>query len=299
MTLDPINSFHPTNFDPVYRVDDYQDQIDPKASRKAMQKYYCDTIAAACVSHMACPITEGGVTVNTPQIAGSIENRGGRPRLPDPEFDLKSLPTLVSNVNEHLVHMVKDIQEAVNNNKELNDAEISLLFLLITCLKTQKSQMEDGSVFVFESIRKNQEAIRELGKQYFSQMDDIIERSKTSETLSWVSWILTGALIVGGIASIVLTWGMAVGPVVAACLTAGNAIAAIGSGGLNIGRGVYDYQTNLKRGEMKELEFMRTQKDQKISIGMEEMKHSVEVVSTLMQEMVEVLQNQYQASIMK
>ncbi|HEY4831905.1 MAG TPA: hypothetical protein VIH61_05025, partial [Waddliaceae bacterium] len=205
------------------------------------------------------------------------------------------LQTFFSNTNHYLIHEVEK-KERSAESKKLNEAESFLLSLLFKCYEKQKSHTEEESLITFETIKKKQAANQKLSQEYFSHLDEMISRSKTSERLGWVSWILSGGVILGGLASLVLTWGASAPAAVTAWLTIGNAIGGIGAGGVKITQGVYDYNSKILLGEIKELEFVRQHQNEKININMEEMKHAMEVVAEIMQQMGEILYNLQQAS---
>lgn len=294
MTVDPIKiGRHPTTFEPIENVGYNPDVI---ARRKSQEKYYRDTLAPSLVASMMSPAA-------TTQFHTPIDNTGARPKLEAPDFRVQKLATLASNINNHLIHEVDENEEPADPKNtvknSINEMENLLLSLMLDCLKTQKSHTEDESMITYETVKKNQETVKQLTKDLFSQMDEMIARSKTSESLSWVSWVLSGVVIVAGLASIAITWGASVPAVIASLVSIGGGISAVGAGGVRIAQGVLDYKSNLAKGEIKELEFLRTHHDDKIRKGMEEMKHSMDVVADLINQMIEIINNQYQASIMK
>lgn len=286
MTIDPIvyrpYPLTPYDFNPETAFDSNI------INKKQQEKYYSDTLA---------PFLASSLAPNAPNLetTGALNLSAPRPSLERPEIDTKQLKTFFSNVNHHLIHEIETVKEAVSS-KKINEAEYGLLSLLFKCLAEQKEHNEQESLIIFETIKQKQAANQKLGQEYFAHLDDMISRTQTSEKLGWVSWILSGTVILGGLASIALTWGVSAPAVITTWLTIGNAIGAIGAGGTKIAQGVYDYNSKLVLGEIKELEFIRQHQNEKINISMEEMKHAMEVVAAIMQQMNEILYNVQQAS---
>jgi hypothetical protein len=257
-------------------------------SKKLQKQYYSDTIAPFIAPVVNAP--------NAPDLNNPLNTIGSRPRIEEPEFDNKKLEGFFSQkVNHHLIHEVQK-KESGEQTKNLNEGESLLLSLLIDCYKMEKSHAEDKNLIDFGLIKNKQAAKQKLGQEYFSLRDKFIDRLKTSEKLGWADWILSGAVLIGGLASLAITWGASASAVFTSWLTLGNAIGGIGAGGVKIIQGIYNHNSNALQGEIKELEFLRELHGEKINISMEEMKRSMEAVAEIMQQMIEVLYNLQQAA---
>jgi hypothetical protein len=253
---------------------------------KQQKKYYSDTVAPFILSAYA-PYLQM-VKINP-------DSLNSRPRLEGPELGEKEIQSFFSNINHHLIHEVEKKEELSHTYKKLNVGESFLLSLLLKCYQEQKNRTEEENLIVFETIKKKQATNQKLSQEYFSHLDEMVSRSQTSEKLAWVSWILSGGVILSGLASLALTWGSSAPAVITSWLTLGNAIGGISAGSVKIAQGVYDYNSNTLLGEIKELEFERQHSNEKIHISMEEMKRSIEVVADIMQQMSEILNNVHQA----
>lgn len=230
-------------------------------------------------------------------IIESPEASNAHHKLEAPQFDATSFKMVKEEMGALIPQVEKNEDtEAANKNPHLND---TLLFLLyIACLKAQQDSREEGNLLAMKNAQQRQEVNRHLQEEYFNTLDEKIARSEADEVLGWVSWALWGAIAVAGVVSIALTiaTGMAALPVV---LAVANGALAVSQGGVQITQGVFKYQDGLATGDMIENEAERYVNTTRTREELELMKHSMQVIAEAWKAMIEVLNNQYQASTNK
>lgn len=236
----------------------------------------------------------------SPEIAGNLalhpfqETHANRPKLENPQFDLQKQK--FPNDFEHLIPKVDSSENSSQEAKEQLLNEAVLFALYISCMQAQIGFRETETLLANEIVQQRQQQNQAVMEEYFKLKDDIISRSKTSETLGWVNWALWGGLAVAGAASIAATV-MTAGAALPTVLVVANAALGVSSGATQITKGVVDYQNNNAVGSLKEKEFERYLNTEKIQNGVEEMKKSAEVIAQCWDQAIEVAQNQYAASI--
>jgi hypothetical protein len=253
-----------------------------------------------------------------PEVAGtflpqqhqtSIDPMTSRPKIEVPNFDSKKLKGVDTEV-EQLVAKIGKSDDAANSKQEKpidkNLAEIALLQTFIQCMKLQKSQNEQNAEITFDIVQKKQDANSVIKKEYFNALDDHIAQNSKSELLSWVSWILYGALAVVGLASLaltitasVVTGGAALPLALTVTMALVNGILAVASGSTSIFKGVLDYNNKKTLGVLEEKKYERILNTQKMKAGMDEMRQSMEVISEVWKELIKVVNNWTKASLEK
>ncbi len=242
-----------------------------------------------------------------PQPGTALAPASSRPKLEAPLFDVKKL----NGVDPEIGQLVEKIEKSNDSGTpkqqapiDKNLAEIALLQCYISCMKTHRIQNETNAELTFGTIQKEQEANQQIKKDYFNTLDELIKQNEKSSVLSWVSWILYGALAVVGLASLaltltasVVTGGAALPLALTVTMALVNGVLAIASGGTTIFKGVLDYNNKKTLGTLEEKKFERTLNTQGIKTGMEEMRQSMEVISEVWKELIKVVNNWTQASL--
>jgi len=235
-----------------------------------------------------------------PEFAGgAIAAQQKPPKLESPNLDQSKLSVVENEIN-HLIPKTNKIDSSSTLEQEQNLAEVILLKMLLTCLKTQRDHAETNAKLTLDTVEKKQAANRIEKEAYLSKQQDLIEQKKKSTILSWLSWALWGALAIVGIVSLALTiaatGGASIPGAIAIAFGLANAALAIGSGSTTITKGVVDYNNKKKIGIMEEIKFKRHLNSQKIREGMQEMKETMDVISENWKEAVKVVNHCYRAS---
>lgn len=300
--ISALNShdIRPPFYDPMSPLDppSERQRIIPKEYAKDTIKQSEDAWAFLAPEFaIAAPLNQNGI----------FNSSSSRPKLEAPSFDSKKLKGVDAEV-EQLVTKVEQSDEAATQKKDApldqNLAEIALLQSYIACMKTQRIQNETNAELTFDTVQKNQDANALIKKDYFNTLDEIIKQNEKSGILSWVNWILYGALAVVGLASLaltltasVVTGGAALPLGLTVTMALVNGVLSIASGTTTIFRGVLDYNNKQARGTLEEKQFERTLNTQRIKTGMEEMQQSMDVISEVWKELMKVVNNWREASL--
>lgn len=230
----------------------------------------------------------------TTGMVGALESANAHHKLESPQFDASEFKTVMKDM-EALIPKVAgdDHTQSANKDPHLNDA--LLLLMYIACMKTQQESREEGNMLAMQNAQQRQEVNRRLQEEYFNTLDEKISRSKADDVLGWVGWALWGAIAVAGVASVALTiaTGSAALPTV---LVVANGALAVGQGGVQITQGVLKYENDKATGIMTENEAERYVNTTKTREEIELMKQSMQVIAEAWEALIEVLNNQYQAS---
>lgn len=230
----------------------------------------------------------------TAGMLGAAESSHAHHHLAPPQFDTSELKGVMQEM-EFLMPKVSGKDGSSESSKDAHLNEAALLALYFACMRAQQDSREEGSMLAQETAMKRQEVNRHLQEQYFDALDDKIARSKVDSVLDWVGWALWGAIAAAGVASVALTiaTGGAALPVV---MVVANGALAVGQGGVQITQGVLKYENDKTTGEMVQLETERYVNTTKIREEVETMKHSMQIIADAWEALIEVLNNQYQAS---
>ncbi|CCB91404.1 putative membrane protein [Waddlia chondrophila 2032/99] len=217
---------------------------------------------------------------------GTAESPNAHHQLEAPQFNVSAIKGVIQEMNAAL-------PKAGCKDPHLNEA--MLLLLYIACVKAQQESREDGSLLAQETAVKRQEINRHLQEKFFNTLDDKISRSNVDSILDWVGWALWGAIAAAGVASVALTIATG-GAALPTVLVVANGALAVGQGGVQITQGVLKYKNDKAAGEMLQIETERYVNTTKIRDEVEAMKHSMQVIAEAWEVLIEVLNNQYQAS---
>lgn len=178
-------------------------------------------------------------------IGDPIDN--GAPVLSSPEArEQKRLSQTLAELNRELVYRLKDISEFEEEMRKSNSNKLDkLIFMqLIYSSLHQKNLKEEGSIasqkFILDLHAKN----KELQKSYYSLLEDISNRAKTTKILHWTGIGLTAG-VVGAIAVTFATGGAA-----ALVGSAALSMMTLAKGGTTLSEGIVKYKNDLKTGEL-------------------------------------------------
>ena len=225
---------------------------------------------------------------------GASESSPAHHQLEAPRFDASELKNVMHEMDSLIPKVTsQEGSEAAGKDAHLNEA--ALLILYFACMKAQQDSREVGSTLAQETAIKRQEVNRHLQEAYFNTLDDKISRNEVDSALNWVGWALWGAIAVAGVASVALTIATG-GAALPTVMVVANGALAVGQGGVQITQGVLKYENDKSTGEMTQIETERYVNTTKIRDEVELMKHSMQVIADAWEALIEVLNNQYQAS---
>lgn len=230
----------------------------------------------------------------TAGMVGAPEASNAHHKLEAPQYDAATFESVEKEMGALIPKVAEgEDAEAASKNPHLNDA--LLLLLYIACMKAQQDSREEGNMLAMENAQQRQEINRKLQEDYFNTLDEKISRSKADDVLGWVGWALWGAIAVAGVASVALTIATG-GAALPTVLVVANGALAVGQGGVQITQGVLKYENDQATGQMAENEAERYVNTTKTREEIELMKQSMQVIAEAWEALIEVLNNQYQAS---
>lgn len=233
-------------------------------------------------------VANTGIEVFRPSPLFQLNALHTRPALETPkEVSKKALETSITDVSQ----LIEQIEAAEDDTSRV---EAYLMKLLIASQHALRESREEDGLLSQETISKNQKVNKELQEEYFKNIDELIERSKASGVLDWIQWGLTGAAIVGGIASVAALFfsGGTLFPVIAA---AWGGAATAGAGTVGLSRGIMGYQKNQVQGEIEMLQTFRELTKDKINAGLKDTKESIDFVNSMWESMRKVVEENLEA----
>lgn len=280
-----------------------------EVSRKVPDEYSKDTIEQAKIADDTWSLIAGMYLQQQLQV--SHDSKAPRPKLPSPSFNSNNLN--ISEVKAEvgkLLAQVEDAENAENNKQEKpldkNLQEIALLQSFIQFMKIQRQHSKADAELTLHSIEKRLEANKNIKTEYFNKLDEHIADNKKSEILKWINWILYGALALVGLGSLaltitasVVTGGLAISLGISITIALVNGVLSIGSGATSLLKGWLDYNNKKLLGVLEEKKWERIMNNSKVDQAKEEMRQSMEVVADNWKELIDVINNWFQASIIK
>lgn len=244
-----------------------------------------------------------------PQLAGALmphpsaaHHLDTRPLLEAPQFDVKKLPAVQAELASLMPKVLEEDPSASLHQKDQNQAEIVLILLFLTCMKTQREHEETNISLTNATLQQRQEVNTRLRKEIIEELGKLNSKKGFSNILKWVGYVFWGGLATAGVASLALT-AVTAGTTLPLTLTVAaaliNAGLAVGSGGTQIFKGILDYQNNKTVGKLEEQRFERHLNGNKMHEGINQMKQSANVVAENWKDARELYYNLYRTSLLR
>lgn len=241
-------------------------------------------------------------TVTSPALP-SVEAESDAPLTPVRKNRLDTRPELEKPFLPP--HDAAEIREEVTKilsvKDKLEEKEIAEIFILrtyIEVMKEQRNLKESDMKIMNDTLHHLNKANQKIREDHFNQSNDVLNSSKISKILTWVSRLIYGGSAILGISSIAATIATG-GAALPAALMIANGIAGLSSALGTAAKGALEHKYQVQLGQLEEIKLKKHLTDQKIKEGIREMSLSMNEVSRNWQEIFTVINNWTRASLNK